>query len=277
MDNKGWIKINRNIQDSWLWNDPVRLRWWIDILLTVNYEPKKVIIGFKEFTCERGQSLLSLSGWAKRWNVSKSVVNNFLNSLQKRNAIHYANETVTIRLTVCNYDTYQIDQNANDTQTKRKRQPTKEYKEKKNKEINNNISLLPENENYVKFKKWLVENAPNVLKIRDQITENEFLTLKEKYTSLQIQAKLNSLDNKAGAENKYNSVYKTISNWLSKDSKANESKGVKSESSQFEEIFNGKRTYVRGKTRFDIPEDAPNRPSNNHSWSEVLKQWVYLV
>ena len=56
MDNKGWIKINRNIQDSWLWDDPVRLRWWLDILLTVNYEPKKVMIGFKKFTCERGQS-----------------------------------------------------------------------------------------------------------------------------------------------------------------------------------------------------------------------------
>ena len=145
MDNRGWIKIDRNIQSSWLWQEPVRLKWWLDILITVNFEPKKVIIGSKEFTCERGQSMLSLSGWAKRWGVGKSVANNFLKSLEKRNAIRYANETVTIRITVCNYDSYQMNQNDIETETKRKHDTTKEDKKLRTKNKENNMDNLPLN------------------------------------------------------------------------------------------------------------------------------------
>jgi len=38
----GWLKIDRKIRDNWIWEDPVKLKWRIDILLTVNFEDKKV-------------------------------------------------------------------------------------------------------------------------------------------------------------------------------------------------------------------------------------------
>ncbi len=117
----GWLKIDRKIRDNWIWEDPVKLKWWIDILLTVNFEDKKVPIGFKIFECKRGESLMSLVNWANRWNVSKSVVNNYFKMLEADEMITIKNETVTTRLTVCNYDSYQIIENANETQQKRKK------------------------------------------------------------------------------------------------------------------------------------------------------------
>ena len=132
----GWIKISRDIQTHWIYQDAEKLKWWLDLLLLANYEDKEFNIKFKVFQCKRGQLLYSLKSLSQRWNVSKSVVNNFLEMLRKQNMIETENETVTTRITICNYDTYQQKENANETQIKRKRNAnktecdtTKEYKE----------------------------------------------------------------------------------------------------------------------------------------------------
>jgi len=132
----GWIKISRDIQTHWIYQDAEKLKWWLDLLLLANYEDKEFNIKFKVFQCKRGQLLYSLKSLSQRWNVSKSVVNNFLEMLRKQNMIETENETVTTRITICNYDTYQQKENANETQIKRNQNAnetqgdtTKEYKE----------------------------------------------------------------------------------------------------------------------------------------------------
>lgn len=104
---KGWISLHRSIRDHWIWQDPNKLRWWLDILMSVNYEDAKVNVGFQLFECKRGQSVMSLQSWAKRWGVSKDTVRNFFVLLAKDGMIHTENMSKTTRLTVCNYDTYQ--------------------------------------------------------------------------------------------------------------------------------------------------------------------------
>lgn len=145
---EGWLKLSRKINTHWIWKDPVKLKWWIDILLTVNYENNKTSIGYKVFECKRGQSLLSLQSWAKKWGVSKSVVNNFFNMLENDGMIVIENETVTTRLTVCNYDTYQQSENTINTDEERienasrtQQSTIKERKEiKESKEVNTHES-----------------------------------------------------------------------------------------------------------------------------------------
>lgn len=104
---KGWISLHRSIRDHWIWQDPNKLRWWLDILMSVNHEDAKVNVGFQLFECKRGQSVMSLQSWAKRWGVSKDTVRNFFVLLAKDGMIHTENMSKTTRLTVCNYDTYQ--------------------------------------------------------------------------------------------------------------------------------------------------------------------------
>lgn len=140
----GWIKIHRKIQNHWLWSNPEYFQWWIDILMQCNFEPKKILIKNVLLECNRGECLYSYSTWALRWKCSKSKAVRFLQMLQKDNMVCLKNETVTIRLTVCNYDSYQDERNGSETEVKRKRngsetevKPTKERQEEKN--LNNTI------------------------------------------------------------------------------------------------------------------------------------------
>jgi len=111
----GWISIHRSIRDHWIWQDPVKLKWWLDILLTVNHKDSKVNIGMQLFDCQRGQTIMSLKSWADRWGVSKDSTRNFFELLKKDEMIHTENLIKTTRITVCKYDLYQIDLHAEQT------------------------------------------------------------------------------------------------------------------------------------------------------------------
>ena len=116
-----WIKLFRDINKHWIWQNSDYLKWWLDILLEVNHAPAKVVIKNKIYDCNRGEKLYSLDTWAHRWGTNKSKARRFLQLLQNDNMIVLKSETQTTRLTVCNYDTYQDMRNTNETQTKRKR------------------------------------------------------------------------------------------------------------------------------------------------------------
>ena len=118
---EGWIKIHRGIIKHWVWSDPDKLRAWIDILLTVNHSSEKVLIGESLFICKRGQSLLSLESWAKRWRWNKSAVRRFFALLESDGMIERKSVKKTTQITVCNYDSYQEARNDSETIVKRKR------------------------------------------------------------------------------------------------------------------------------------------------------------
>ena len=113
----GWIKIDRKIQEHWIFNDSWKFRNWIDLILMVNHRDNKVELNGTLFNCKRGETLRSLQTLATRWRCSKSKVRRFLELLQKEGMIRLKNETKTTRITICKYDTYQI----SDTAVKRKR------------------------------------------------------------------------------------------------------------------------------------------------------------
>ncbi len=122
--NKGWVSIDRKIQNHWLWEEKrefSKLEAWLDILLNVNHSKQKVMIKNTLFIVNRGDSINSLDTWAKRWKWNKSKVRRFLTLLENDLMIETKNEHKTTRLTVCKYDSYQHNGNANETQMKRKR------------------------------------------------------------------------------------------------------------------------------------------------------------
>ena len=43
--NNGWIQLHRTIHKHWIWKDANKLKWWLDILLTVNHVDAKNLIG----------------------------------------------------------------------------------------------------------------------------------------------------------------------------------------------------------------------------------------
>lgn len=118
---QGFIALHRATREHWIWQDPVKFQWWVDILMECNYTDRKVNIGGKLIECNRGESLNSLKTWAKRWMVDMGKVRRFFKLLEDDGMIIIENAVKTTRLKVCNYDTYNKPQHANDTHSTRSR------------------------------------------------------------------------------------------------------------------------------------------------------------
>lgn len=118
---EGWIKIDRKICDHWIFQDSWKFKNWIDLILMANHKEQKVLINGTLFVCKRGETLRSILTLSNRWKCSKSKVRRFLQLLQNDNMIRLTNEIKTTRITICKYDTYQLDRISNESQKKRKR------------------------------------------------------------------------------------------------------------------------------------------------------------
>ena len=104
----GWIKISREIEDHWLWQDTERLRWWIDMLFMASFEDKKVIEDTHLITIKKGQFIASVAFLCKRWGKSNKTIIKYLKLLEEdemicREVLHRQTPIITI----CNYDKYQ--------------------------------------------------------------------------------------------------------------------------------------------------------------------------
>lgn len=225
MDNIGWIKIHRQIQNHWIWDNPDYLKAWIAILMTVNHDEKKIIIHGELFECGRGESLLSLANWAKTfgkgWTIQRTRT--FFNLLEKDKMVNTEGCRKTTRLKVCNYESYQEVQQTNNKQTTGKQQADNKQittnKNDKNDKKNNIDIQQAENldESYIKFNSWLMENAPIVSSLKTQMTEKQFLEIKRKYSSSQIINIINNIENYIPTPKKYRNVYLTFKKWAERE------------------------------------------------------------
>lgn len=101
-----------------------------------------------------------------------------------------------------------------------KEMKVKEIKVKENKEeenIRSEQKVPSTNTSFEKFNLWLKKEAPNVLKIKNQLTEQQFEKLKQTYNSKQIMDIVLNLDNFKDAPKKYTNVNRTITNWLQRE------------------------------------------------------------
>lgn len=118
----GWVCLYRGIKYHWLWQDPEKLKWWLDILISANHSPQKVVIGNSVITCNRGQCIKSLGTWAQEWRVDIGRVRRFLKLLSSDSMIVTENVSKTTRITICNYDSYNDLRQDNEKITTRSRQ-----------------------------------------------------------------------------------------------------------------------------------------------------------
>ena len=78
----------------------------------------------------------------------------------------------------------------------------------------------PSNLDFLKFNDWLKRKAPfcsNPKNFSSQITEAEFLKLKEKYTGKQIADVIEQIENRKDLRKRYTNLYRTVLNWAKKE------------------------------------------------------------
>lgn len=203
MEKIGYIKLHRKSFDNFLYNEnraATKREAWEDILCMVNFADSEVLIGGQIYTCKRGQSLMSLESWGRIFKWDKSKVRRFFNLLLSASMIELENIHKTTRLTVCNYDIYQGERNADETQMTRMRNASETQmtpREEEEEEIKKNKEEIKKNkEEIFNFKKSLLqigvtnEIASDWLKVRSLKKASNTQTA---FNSIQKQIQLSGL------------------------------------------------------------------------------------
>ncbi len=106
---RGYVPIYRSIQDNWIWmnDEPFsKGQAWVDLLLSVNHEEKKILVNGNVKYIKPGQRWTSLRVLADRWQWSKDRVKRFLNLLISEQMIHIDKTPNGTLLTVINWDNF---------------------------------------------------------------------------------------------------------------------------------------------------------------------------
>jgi DNA replication protein DnaD len=155
--NLGWIKLHRDIKSNWLYTKKPydELHAWIDLLLTVNHEPKKVVLGKSLVFVGRGSTITSIRKLSERWGWSNTKIRTFFDLLISDGMIKVESDTKKTLVTVANYEKYQFSETPkrqqNDTETTQKHTNNNEKNNKNEKELSLYIYGNKENENVENF------------------------------------------------------------------------------------------------------------------------------
>lgn len=192
---EGWIKLHRDISNHWIFENEKYLKWWITILMNVNFEYKKFPVGNEIITCEPGQSFRSLESWAVLFSCSKKTVINFFSMVEKDGMIKCGilgkgNQRKHL-VSVVNWSKFQEMETENYTETVPKNTP-KQY------------STLPPNKNDKNIK-----NEKNINSV-DKSTSLIPLPKSEKIVSIITKCR-------TVFENRFSELFEESYSWSAKD------------------------------------------------------------
>lgn len=108
---RGWFKVPRDIKNHWIWEDPIKLKKWITILMEVNYIEGKIPLGNKIVQVKRGSSAKSIRTWSNLFNCGTKATTNFFELLEDegmitRSVIGKGKHSTTL-INITNYEEYQ--------------------------------------------------------------------------------------------------------------------------------------------------------------------------
>ncbi len=100
----GWIALPRALRDHWLWSDPERLKWWLDLLFSASSARRRVMHDGKVLTLSAGQIIASRSCLSARWDRSENTIARFLQLLEEEGMImrHMIGRHTSV-ITICGY------------------------------------------------------------------------------------------------------------------------------------------------------------------------------
>lgn len=138
--------------------------------------------------------------------IGKGIVKELISKALNDNDV---NTTSTLR-----------DNDVNTTEEKEEEKEDKKESPNGDKKEAKASSSTSSNPDFLKFNDWLKRNAPycsNAKNFSSQITEAEFLKLKEKYTGKQIADIIEQIENRKDLRKRYTNLYRTVLNWAKKE------------------------------------------------------------
>ena len=235
----GWIKLNRNIQDSFIWSfdHPQYGLAWVDMLMLANYKDKQILFNGKLQTIKRGTFVTSIVKLAERWHMNRRTVKSFLDVLKSDGMITYECTRQCTTVCIVNYEKYQgfldfdsadnAQPNAQPNAHNIRKKESKEGKEINNKDYMPGAETTPALPKAPKAPKNEKPSSPVVISIllndktEYQITEDDVAAWKELYQAVDVMQELRKMKGWADANpskrKTRNGIKRFINGWLSKE------------------------------------------------------------
>ena len=213
---EGWIKLYRKFL-NWEWSsNPNMVALFIHLLLNANYKDDS----WKGIEVKRGQFVTGLDSLNTITGISIQTLRTCLDKLKSTSEITIKVTNKYRIITITNYDDYQIIEE--DTNKQVNKQTNKQLTATK--EVKNIKEVIIKKENIkektlqvTKFENWLSINAPLVLKMEIQISDENLTKLKNGYSLEEIQDILIKMHNYKPLLKKNIDAYLTANNWLNKN------------------------------------------------------------
>ena len=125
--NNGWIKLHRQLQDCYLWEDKPFNQGcaWVDLLLMANHKDTTIMFDGKPMHVGMGSFVTSTRKLSERWGWSRGKITRFLVSLKNEGMIEYEVNTKRTAITIVNYSKFQDTQTTDEPQTSHRRTQTR--------------------------------------------------------------------------------------------------------------------------------------------------------
>lgn len=115
MQTKGWIKVYRKIQDSFIWTDANQLKLWLLILMKANHEDNRFLFNGQEVHVSSGQLVTGSVALASAFNegvtrdkrVTSRTVWRWVKKFEKEQMLSIKSTTKYSVITVIKWDEYQ--------------------------------------------------------------------------------------------------------------------------------------------------------------------------
>ena len=117
MSKQGYIKLDRSLQNNWIWQEKPfsKGQAWVDLIMLANHKDKKELHGGKIVEYKRGVVNRSISYLADKWGWDRRMVSRFLSVLESDRMVSVNGTTHGTTITVVNYDNFQGHGTANGT------------------------------------------------------------------------------------------------------------------------------------------------------------------
>ncbi len=106
---EGWVKVDRAVQDHWLWKEqPFSTgQAWIDLIMIANHADNTIQFDGKPLVVERGSMVTSIRKLSERWGWSRKKVGRFLDVLERDSMLSQNRATKRTTITLVNYSKFQ--------------------------------------------------------------------------------------------------------------------------------------------------------------------------
>ena len=103
----GWIRLDRAIQDNFLWQEPEALKLWLHLLMAASLTDKATAFNGKMLTLKRGQLVFGLNAASARLNISVRRLRKYLDWFESDDMIDKQVTNKFSIISITNYTQYQ--------------------------------------------------------------------------------------------------------------------------------------------------------------------------